>query len=274
MKDTKPQTAMDEKQCTICFENKNIDDFIRTKSICKNCNNAKRRQKYKENPEHREKLIKMATVFKHNKVLERQQLRQAKLNELSEKIGKDNSICKYCNDVKPNTSFRKNRLKCKDCEREVPIEKFKRAIRSRIYNSLLRKTKHTIEYLGCTSDEYVNWIANNAKDYSIENHGMIWHIDHVIPLSKFNLEDECEQLLAFNWRNTMALSKEENLSKNNKILFSQIQTHYNKLIEYHNNNSIIMPQEYIDLFAKHLDAGSPLEPLLPLISGNIGKELG
>jgi hypothetical protein len=88
VKDTKPQTAMDEKQCTICFENKNIDDFIRTKSICKNCNNAKRRQKYKENPEHREKLIKMATVFKHNKVLERQQLRQAKLNELSEKITK------------------------------------------------------------------------------------------------------------------------------------------------------------------------------------------
>ena len=35
-----------------------------------------------------------------------------------------------------------------------------------------------------------------------------------------------------------------------------------------------MPQKFIDLFAKHLDAGSPLEPSLPLTTGNVCEELG
>jgi hypothetical protein len=37
-----------------------------------------------------------------------------------------------------------------------------------------------------------------------------------------------------------------------------------KLLDYHKEKNIEMPQKYIDLFAKHLDAGNPLEPSLPL----------
>ena len=260
---------MDYKICNNCFTQKDASYFIRSKTICKDCNNEKRRQKYKENPELREKLIKMATYFKHNKVIIKQAEKQIKIDELNKKIGETNTICKYCEEVKPKISFRRNRLKCKDCERDVPIEKFKRAIRGRIYNSLIRKTKHTIEYLGCTTAEYLQWISDNANDFTMENHGELWHIDHVIPLARFNLQDNAEQLLAFNWRNTMALSKKENLSKNNKINNVQISNHYNKLLEYHTKHNIIMPQEYIHLFAKHLAAGSPLEPLLPLSLGNL-----
>ena len=35
-----------------------------------------------------------------------------------------------------------------------------------------------------------------------------------------------------------------------------------------------MPEKFIDLFAKYLVAGTPLEPSLPLTLGNIGEELG
>jgi hypothetical protein len=35
-----------------------------------------------------------------------------------------------------------------------------------------------------------------------------------------------------------------------------------------------MPQLYIDLFAKYLVAGTPLEPLLPLTNRNVSEELG
>ena len=37
--------------------------------------------------------------------------------------------------------FRYNRLKCRDCERDDPKEKFKRYIRTRIYNCLRNKNK-------------------------------------------------------------------------------------------------------------------------------------
>jgi hypothetical protein len=59
----------------------------------------------------------------------------------------------------------------------------------------------------------------------------------------------------------MPLSVKENLSKNNKIIRTQIEQHYKKLIEYHIENKLDLPQEFIDLFAKYLVAGSPLEPI-------------
>jgi len=108
----------------------------------------------------------------------------------------------------------------------------------------------------------VKWLTFNDVGYTLNNRGKNWHIDHVIPLSKFNLNDENEQQIAFNWRNTTALSPTENLKKNNKIVSSQIETHLNKLITYHRENNIEMPEKYINLFAKHLVAGSPLEPIL------------
>ncbi len=172
-----------------------------------------------------------------------------------ETIGKDNKQCNYCDEIKHNTSFRYNRLKCRDCERDDPLEKFKRSVRSRIYLSL-EKNKPTIEYLGCSASEYLKWILTNNDGYTLDNRGTEWHIDHVIPLSKFNLDDEDEQLIAFNWRNTMPLAVKENLSKNNKIIRSQIEQHVKNLQEYHIENKIKMPQEYIDLFARYLVAGS------------------
>jgi hypothetical protein len=112
------------------------------------------------------------------------------------------------------------------------------------------------------ADQYLNWLqlCINSK-YTLENHGKEWHIDHVIPLSQFDLENEEQQLIAFNWRNTMPLSVQENLSKGNKIINEQIEQHYKKLKEYHIENKLDLPQEYINLFAKHLVAGSPLEPI-------------
>ena len=76
-------------------------------------------------------------------------------------------------------------------------------------------------------------------------------------------------MIAFNWRNTTALSCKENLSKNKKILKPQIEQHLKKLKEYHTENQLDLPQVFIDLFAKHLVAGSSLEPSLPLSFGNI-----
>jgi hypothetical protein len=162
--------------------------------------------------------------------------------------------------------FRYNRLKCRDCERDDPTEKFKRYIRTRIYNCLKNKNKykHSVEYLGCSSDEYFKWIFSYNKNYNLENYGKEWHIDHVIPISKFNLDNSEEQSLAFNWRNTMPLSAKENLSKNNKIIISQIEQHYKKITEYHSENKLDLPQVFINLFAKHLADGNPLKLSLPL----------
>ena len=249
-----------EKQCRVCNITKKTSEFIKNQNRCKDCNNLQRRQKYNSEPDHRKKLIEDATNHKKRKLIKKRKIIEDERIEFEEKHGSESKLCKYCNGIKLKTRFRKKRLKCMDCERDEPIIKFIRTIRSRIFAALKHKSRHTVEYLGCTAQEYIEWITTD--NYTLENRGKVWHVDHVIPLSKFDLTDENQQNIAFNWRNTMALSASENLSKNNKINDSQIKSHWNKLLEYHTLKQIKMPQEFIDLYAKHLDAGNPLEPQL------------
>jgi hypothetical protein len=253
--------------CCKCGIEKTSNLFRKGTNICKDCNNNARRQKYKTDEEHRLRIIKERTEYKRKKIEER---KKQKLLE----IGIGNKKCNYCNEIKSEERFRHNRLKCRICERDDPVGKIKRVIRCRIYSALHYKNKNTIHYLGCNNAEYIKWITWNDKNYTLENRGNEWHIDHVIPLSKFDLEDEEEQQIAFNWRNTTAVSVKENLSKNNKILIPQLHEHLEKLKKYHIENELDLPQVYIDLFAKYLDAGTPLEPLLPLSSRNVTEDLG
>ena len=231
-----------EQDCVICNKSKLLSLFIKNRNICKECNNNKRKEKYKTDQEHRIKIIEQVTTFKHNKVIEKQKLKETE-------IGIGNIKCNYCNEIKLNERFRHNRLKCKDCEREEPISKIIRNVRSRILSAIKNKSKHTISYLGCNCSDYLKWLLKNENSYTFENYGKEWHIDHVIPISKFDITNEEQQLLAFNWRNTMPLSVEENLKKNNKIIKSQIEQHYKNLLEYHIENKLDLPQVFIDLFA-------------------------
>lgn len=270
--DTKPQSV---KTCLKCSETKEVKLFLTTHNICKDCNNARRREKYKNNEEHRALLIKKAIEVKQKRARIKNQKKAEELEALEAEIGSENTICKYCNEIRPKTRFRHNRLKCKDCERDEPLEKLKRLVRARIFAALNNKEKNTNEYLGCDIQTYTNWLLYNDKGFTMENRGSVWHIDHVIPLSKFNLEDECQQLIAFNWRNTMPLTSSENLKKNNRIIKEQVEEHLEKLKKYHAEKNIKLPQIYIDLFCDTSKlTGTSLEPSLPLTLGNICEEHG
>ena len=247
--------------CSVCSQTQSSSNFIKNRIICKNCNNERRRNKYNNDEEHRLKAIQKASEFKHNKMIERKKIKL-------EEIGEGNKKCSVCSTIKSKDNFRHNRLKCKICERDTPIDKFKRNVRSRIYLALKKnKEKNSVKYLGSTSPDYLKWILSYDVNYNLENHGKIWHIDHVIPISRFNLEDKEEQLIAFNWRNTMPLSAHENLSKSSRIITSQIEQHLKHLKKYHTENNI-------ELFAKHLVDGNPLKQSLPLQFGNSLEELG
>ena len=262
-----------ETTCNKCGIQKDRCCFVKMRNICKDCNNKQRRTKYLNNDAFRINIIQMSTNFKKQKSSIRKKDKENAIKELEDKIGKENAICNYCRSVKQKSRFRKNRRKCKDCENANPINNLKKRIRTRIYLSLKQnKELHTVEYLGCVVSEYIEWIIN-YYGVSFETYGKEWHIDHVIPLSRFDLTDYSQQLIAFNWRNTMPLSVNENLKKNNRIIKQQIITHFKKLQEYHKLKNMLIPEEYYNLFAKHLDAGSSLEPLLPLTIGNFCEEL-
>jgi hypothetical protein len=233
-----------------------------------------RRDKYYNDAATNERIKEDSRDYKRRKTEERQKARAEEKAKLEAEIGEENKICKYCKLVVPKTHFRHNRLKCKDCERDEPLDKFKRVVRTRIWWALERKNAHTVEYLGCNFAEYERWLMSYSPEFTMENRGTVWHIDHVIPLANFDLEDPAHQLIAFNWRNTAPLLARDNLSKNRSIIPEQIEHHLSKLEEYHSQNQIEIPVAFSELFATRPNCGKSLKPSLPLPNGNISEELG
>jgi len=223
-----------EKTCNVCNISKSISDLIKNRYLCKDCYNKKYRDKYKNDETYRLKII-LKDKNKNKKVA----------NEAQKKRYHSN-----------------------------PINKMFRIQRSRITIALNNKQKQSIEYLGCDAERYWDWMQYNFDEkFTFDNYGKEWHIDHVIPIHVFNLENYNDQMLSLNWRNTTPLSISENLKKGANIISSQIEQHYKKLVEYHKKNNIELPQIFIDLFAKHLVDGNPLKPSLPLTSGNNCEDL-
>jgi len=50
---------------------------------------------------------------------------------------------------------------------------------------------------------------------SRDNYGSVWDVDHITPLSWFNLEDRNQLLVACHYSNLQPLLKSENYSKGN-----------------------------------------------------------
>ena len=52
-----------------------------------------------------------------------------------------------------------------------------------------------------------------------DNYGKYWHIDHIIPCSSFDFNNEQSQRICFHYTNMQPLSAIDNMKKRDKILF-------------------------------------------------------
>lgn len=94
-------------------------------------------------------------------------------------------------------------------------------LRDRVNKSIRRNQKSgsAVRDLGCSIGELKLYLENYFPLYpgmSWENYGE-WHIDHVMPLSGFDLEDRTQFLEACHYTNLQPLWSEENQKKSNKI---------------------------------------------------------
>ena len=96
------------------------------------------------------------------------------------------------------------------------------ALRTRIHHFLKGNTKSftTKELLGVPNIEFL-WKHLESKfkpGMTRENHGKIWHIDHIIPCAAFDPFNTEHQKVLCNYSNLQPLFVKENLSKGCKIL--------------------------------------------------------
>jgi len=94
-------------------------------------------------------------------------------------------------------------------------------MRSRINVALKKnvKSKKTKDLIGCSVDFLLKYLESKfAEGMSWENYGhSTWHIDHIIPLSSFDLIDPEQLAKACHYTNLQPLWATDNIVKGNKL---------------------------------------------------------
>lgn len=149
-------------------------------------------------------------------------------------INKGVKFCPLCKKTKKLSKFYKNN-KRKDGIRSLCIKcctKNGKSIQAKMRTSIItvlkrqkaRKNSSTMKLIGCDL-EYLKThlqetaMLNSYKDFNINNYsGKEYHIDHIIPCSKWNLKCSYHQKLCFNYTNLQILTAKENLEKGDRIV--------------------------------------------------------
>ena len=241
-----------EKKCTKCGEVKSLDEFSNAKkgkhgkhARCKSCFKLyyqDNKEKYKQsniiwqenNREYRKNISK--EYYKKNKEYirkqhqkwnennkEKRKIYDQKNKHIRQKYYKENKE----RIIKKTGEYTKERIKTD------PLFKLTCSIRTNIGNSLIKSgyTKKAKSYniLKCEYDFFMNWLnglASNGHTYGIGE----LHLDHVIPISLAETEDEA--ILLSHYSNYQLLSADENLAKSNRYVNP---TNLKRVLEHHPN---------------------------------------
>lgn len=218
---------MIDKICKRCEIEKELGEFnIRSKSIdgreriCRECNKKERKSKYtlkrKIKPEPIKEFHKVCNVCEGEKHIEKFHKHKGG------KYGVD-SRCKECN-IKNSSEYEKKnkrylvrywnnpekyRKKAVEYDKKRVKEdinyRIRKHLRVRFYELVKKENKSDsiINLIGCVVPDYKIYLESKFLPiFAWENQGLVWEIDHIIPLSKFDLTDPEQQKKAFHYTNT------------------------------------------------------------------------
>jgi len=217
------------KICSTCKTEKPESEFHKGKYSCKECRNKKNREYKRRN---KEKIKAYEETYKER----RNELRRKRYHEKEKHDPEYKEMIAIRKKKYLSTEKGKEKRKIWDKryrerhpekireKRQKPINKIRSNLRARfrkvIYRSMLNEntsmSKESLRMLGCSIKEWRDYLENQFQEgMSWENYGE-WHIDHIKPVSSFDLEKEEERMKAFNYTNTQPLWADENLSKGAK----------------------------------------------------------
>lgn len=135
---------------------------------------------------------------------------------------KGSGICQHdkqrqtCKDCKGSRICEHQKIKsqCKECDLSKYILHIQRCNLNKVLKqSTLQKKKKTVEYIGCSPEEFIKFIQSKmSKEMNFDN----IHLDHIKPVSKFDLENEDEFKMCCHYTNFQPLLAKDNLKKHNK----------------------------------------------------------
>jgi len=96
-------------------------------------------------------------------------------------------------------------------------------IRNIPHRIMMRKSTSVHPLCGISGVKLREWIESKfTKSMTWENYGKRWHLDHIFPISRFDLSDPEQVKVACNWQNLQPLLRRANARKSNKITKPQL----------------------------------------------------
>jgi len=209
------------KKCRICTTDLTMENSVKGQKLCRTCN-SKLCKDYKQKNKD--------LISKYNKEYK---------SKNKESISEYNKT--YHQENKEDIQKRHNK---NDVERRKkdPLFKLAHTCRTRMNKAIKGKSIKTLKLIDCSTIFLKEWLEFNFTDeMKFENHGSFWHIDHVIPCAKFNLENDDEVKHCFRWTNLQPLEANKNIVKNDKIIKDEVINHYNKVKKFAKEKNIIIP---------------------------------
>lgn len=213
------------KICTgPCGIDRPLEDFYPQKggkfgvcSLCKNCYSDYNKRRWSENTRYRQRAIERNREWKKNNI---DKVRAYSHHSRRWAIENPELVAAYKRKYKKTD-------KGKEAERRYRKTRLESDINYRIAHHLgcrlskaIRRDQRAgsaIRDLGCSISEFKAYIETLFREgMSWENYGE-WQIDHILPLSKFDLMDRNQFLKACYYTNLQPLWAEDNRRKSNRV---------------------------------------------------------
>lgn len=222
------------KKCTKCGKELPLDQFYvrRYKSgnighqhLCKSCSNARSIEWTKNNLE----KVRALAVVRYWANIEKERAKGRQWHRDNIEKSRAASSKWRANNPEKRDKYRKDNPKyraiCAMRRRNRRANdlnfRIKTNVGSAMSSALVRgkKAAHTTELLGCSIKELRNYLeCLFLPGMTWDNYGLHgWHIDHIIPLSYFDLSDFEQQKRAWHYTNLQPLWAKDNLRKRDKI---------------------------------------------------------
>ncbi len=102
-------------------------------------------------------------------------------------------------------------------QRQKPINRFYQNIRKRL-RDVLKGKRAARAVVGCSKKELELHLQSQfTKEMQWNNYGTYWHVDHIVPVSHFDLTNEEHCKLVHHWTNLRPLEAVENMKRGNRI---------------------------------------------------------